>query len=193
MFLVAFLAGCGGGKPSDKAKSGDDAADSSTSVRAAEVPRRGTLTPAVVPLAKTGGVCGKLSYELIQSHTGLRFNVAALHRTKSEGGSGVNVESCTVRSAGDSIPDLTMTLAPGKLDNKAFEENFRPKEATKVDGLGKGAYRYPHQSAGNAAVEIGWFTDSGSYTLVVNLKANTSTKNVDAMAEKLVSLAKAVK
>lgn len=147
----------------------------------------------MVPLAKTGGVCGKLSYELIQTHTGLRFNVAALHRAKSGAEDGGNIESCTVRAAGDSLPDLTMTFAPGKLDSKAFEENFRPKEATKVDGVGKGAYKYPHQSGGNAAIEIGWFTDSGSYTLVVNVKANTSTKNIDAMATKLVALAKAVK
>ena len=183
--LAASVAGCG----DDSKKSAKDSeGPQSTAVRSALSPPP-TLPRAVSPASAAGGTCKKLSFEQINQELGLEFSVAAPH-TATVGET--KLESCTVRAADNPLPDLTLTFVAGKLDTKAFDEQFEPDGAQQVSGLGKDAYSIVSDAAVNSgpASEIGWYTDTGSYTLVVTQPRDGQKKTAQALVGKLVALGK---
>lgn len=189
-----LLTGCGP-DPAKSSSSRDQPSASSTQHSAS--PSAPMLPRAVAPAADAGGICRKTSYELIKRETGLSFDIAAFHRSKQSGGdAGSSVESCTLRSAQRQLPDLTLTFAAGKLDAKAFKERFTPQGAQDASGLGEGAYTIVHSAdpAPDVAVgpsyEVGWFTNAGSFTLVVTTEPRSDPKRSTALAGKLLALGK---
>jgi hypothetical protein len=150
------------------------------------------LSRAVAPAATAGGLCKKLSYEEIKRQLGLDFSIAALNSSKA---GDTAIETCTVRATDRPLPDLALTFAPGKLDAKAFDEQFEPKGSQPVTGLGKDAYSIVRdaQSGSGPVSEVGWFDDNGSYTLVATQPSGASKKTADAAAGRLVALGKKLK
>ncbi len=192
ILLVALAAaGCGSGANSSDADADQGRSGSTTQRSASQLAP--TLPRTISPAEQAGGICGKLGYEQIEQKLGAAFNVAALHRSNN------NVESCTLRSTATPLPDLTLAFAPGKLDDKAFDERIKPDGSKEVTGLGTSAYSITRNGSDGTGTdtgpvcEVGWFNDSGSFTLVLTTPASDSRQKADAQLGRLVELGKSIR
>ncbi len=189
--VLVVMAGCGSGAENSDAGS-DSQRSESTNQRSASRPAP-TLPSAVAPTELTGGICGKLSYQQVERVLGVTFTIAAPHRF------GEKTQSCTLAAINAPLPNLTLAFVPGKLDAKAFDERIKPDAGKKIAGLGTSAYTIigngnaGTDAAGGPVCEVGWFNDTGSFTMVLTTPMKTSPQQAQDQLGKLVELAKTVK
>lgn len=150
--------------------------------------------PAVEPVtvevaaASSGGACRLLDFAVIAKHTGARFDVAAA----SVRG---NTHTCVVRAERTVLPELILTVTKTSIDKSTFTLDVLPDGAKKVTKLGQAAYRrtLAKDSKAGPAAEVGWLaTDGRLATLRWTCPRGTDKATADAMAGKLISLAKTV-
>jgi hypothetical protein len=171
VLVAALAAGC----------SGDANADSGGSTHPSGIPAR-------QPAALSGGACQLLDYDVVEAVIGVRFAVAAA-------ASSAATFTCVLQPDGAGLPDLSLAVTATEADNSVFRSTVIPKGATTLEDLGKLGYRVgvPGSAAAGPGVEVGWL--SGNQRLMVlrfHSATGTAAGDVDALAPKLVDLAKKI-
>ena len=140
------------------------------------------------PAALSGGACQLLDYDVIEAITGVRFAVAAAATSAA-------TFTCVLQPDGAGLPDLSLAVTATEADMSVFRSTVIPKGATTIEDLGKVGYRtgVPASAAAGPGVEVGWL--SGNQRLMVlryHSATGTAQGDVDALAPKLVDLAKKI-
>jgi hypothetical protein len=139
------------------------------------------------PAASAGGACILWDYARIQEQLGVLFDVAAA-------GEADDTSTCVVQADGATRPDLLLSVVEQTpADAALYRAELVPERAVAVTKLGKAGYRVVIEAAGDRgpAAEVGWLTaDRQLMTLRFTYPADASTADADAMAGKLVALAR---
>ncbi|MEU8261173.1 hypothetical protein AB0C02_11215 [Micromonospora sp. NPDC048999] len=144
--------------------------------------------PVEVAAASSGGACRLLDFGVIAEHTGARFDVAAA----VERG---DTHTCVLRAEAALLPELTLSITDTSIDASGFTQDVQPRGATKVNKLGKIAYRQHLPKSGKVGpvAEVGWLATEGRLaTLRWTCPHGADTAEAEKMAGKLVNLAKVV-
>ena len=171
LLVTALAAGC----------SGDANADSGGATHPSGPPTR-------QPAALSGGACQLLDYDVVEATIGVRFAVAAAATNAA-------TFTCVLQPDGAGLPDLSLAVTATEADNSVFRSTVIPKGATTLEDLGKVGYRagVPASATAGPGVEVGWL--SGNQRLMVlrfHAATGAGAGDVDAMAPKLVDLAKKI-
>lgn len=169
--MLALLAGCG-------------------SEAVATIPPAPAPAVETFPAAAAGGACELLDYGVIEEVLGAGFDVAAASRHKE-------TQTCVVQAEGAARPDLLLSVTPTTADAAIFADEVAPEGATTVKGLGKAAYRVTRAAVRGSGpgVEVGWLTGDKAKRLITlrfTFAAGQAKSKADALAPKLVNLAKMV-
>lgn len=145
-------------------------------------------TQAPRPAAWSGGACQLLDYDVIEAAIGVRFAVAAAATSTA-------TFTCVLQPDGAGVPDLSLAVTATEADQSVFRSVVIPNGATTVEDLGKVGYRagVPASATAGPGVEVGWL--SGNQRLMVlryHSSIGTAQTDVDALAPKLVDLAKKI-
>jgi hypothetical protein len=140
------------------------------------------------PAAARGPACALIDYGQVAKITGTTFDTAA----------GAHVDdtyTCAETATGHPLPELSLALSSTKADDLIFRISVVPSGATAVAGLGQVAYvlNVPATGSNGPALEYGWL--SAKPRLIVlryTFPTGTAQPAVDAMAPKLLTLAKKV-
>ncbi|MEU3455991.1 hypothetical protein ABZ671_20705 [Micromonospora sp. NPDC006766] len=158
----------------------------------AETPPVALPTVAPVPVevvaASSGGACRLLDFGVIAEHTGTRFDVAA---AVDRG----DTHTCVLRAGAALLPELTLSVTETSIDAPGFTQDVLPRGATKVNKLGKIAYRQHLPKSGKAGpvAEVGWLATEGRLaTLRWTCSHGSDAAEAEKIAGKLVNLAKVV-
>ena len=171
LLVTALAAGCSGNANADSGG-----------------PTHPTGTPTRQPAALSGGACQLLDYDIIEAAIGVRFAVAAAATNAA-------TFTCVVQPGDAGLPDLSLAVTATEADMSVFRSTVIPKGATTIEDLGKIGYRAgaPASAAAGPGLEVGWL--SGNQRLMVlryRSATGTAQGDVDAMAPKLVDLAKKI-
>jgi hypothetical protein len=136
----------------------------------------------IPPAASAGGACQLLDFGVLERRLGAHYTVAASAAKDS-------TLTCVVRTAGSAYPEITLSVAPSIADANVFRKTVQPKGATKVDGLGRAAYRQilPANDAAGQVLEVGWLGTARLLWLRMTLPAQAG---IEEFSLKLVVLAK---
>ncbi|WP_329108504.1 hypothetical protein OG792_07530 [Micromonospora sp. NBC_01699] len=140
-----------------------------------------------LPASAAGGVCVLLDYPAIEESIGTRFDVSAATASG-------RTNTCVLQSEEASRPDLALSVTPTTADSAVFAGEM-PNGGQSVKGLGKSAYRLtlPVGEDHGAGVEVSWLSADGRMiNLRYTLAAGEGKPAADALAGKLVTLAKAI-
>lgn len=145
-------------------------------------------TPAPRPAALSGGACQLLDYDIVEAAIGVRFAVAAAAANAA-------TFTCVLQPDDASVPDLSLAVTATEADMSVFRSTVIPKGGTPIEDLGKVGYRIgvPASATAGPGVEVGWL--SGNQRLMVlryHSATGTAPGDVDALAPKLVDLAKKI-
>jgi hypothetical protein len=147
-----------------------------------------SATPTRWPAAQSGGACQLLDYDVIEATIGVRFAVAASATSTA-------TFTCVLQPDGAGLPDLTLAVTATEADMSVFHSTVIPKGATTIEDLGKISYRVgvPASATAGPGVEVGWLS-SNQRLMVLRFHSATGTAqaDVDALAPKLVDLAKKI-
>lgn len=148
------------------------------------------LKPSRAPAADAGAACQLLDYTTVEQALGLSFEVAA-------GGQQDGTQTCVLQIAGASAPDLTLAVTSSNADPAVFRKTVVPKGAADLAGLGKAGYQLAVAAAPDAGrgpgVEIGWLSEAKRILVLrCTLPADAPQEEADALAGKLIELAKAL-
>jgi hypothetical protein len=139
------------------------------------------------PASAAGPACQLLEYEVVAAHLGIRFDTAG-------GGRKDKTITCALTQAGQEYPDLTLAVTTTGADEVIFKAVVAPSGSTAVKGLGRVAYRLeiaPKQKRG-PGLELGWLSASGQLMVIRYTSAPAPAIEIDALAPKLLTLAKQV-
>jgi hypothetical protein len=137
------------------------------------------------PAAAAGRACQLLDYDEVTESIGTRFDTAA-------GANAGATLTCALTVEGKDFPDLTLAVAPTDADELIFKATLTPSGSTKVNDLGRIAYRVQIQAANKhgPTVEIGWLSDGASFVVLkYTFPAGADAAQVSAFAQKMIALA----
>lgn len=141
------------------------------------------------PAASAGGACILWDYAFIRDKIGVTFNVAAADQVD-------DTSTCVVQTLDGDYPDLTLSVVESTTaDAKLFLSDLKPAKATTLKGLGKAGFRLNGAATGDhgPSVEISWLSEANQLqTLKFTFAKGAPTADVNAMNDKLLTLAKAM-
>jgi hypothetical protein len=147
----------------------------------------GTPVPTRSPAAAAGGACYLLEYEVVEQTVGTSFDVAAAGATGE-------TFTCVLQGRSGSYPDLTLAVTAVSVDPAGFMSTVSPKGSAALTALGKAGYSAVMAAGAGAgpAVEIGWLSGDNRLLVLRYRCAPAVGGDIDALALKLVALAKKV-
>jgi hypothetical protein len=145
-------------------------------------------TRAPQPAALSGGACQLLDYDVVEAAIGVRFAIAASATSAA-------TFTCVLQPDGADLPDLSLAVTATEADMSVFRTSVVPKGGTTIEDLGKLGYRVgvPASATAGPGVEVGWLS-ANQRLMVLRYRSATGTAqgDVDALAPKLVDLAKKI-
>ena len=146
-------------------------------------------TRAPQPAALSGGACQLLDYDVVEAAIGVRFAIAASATSRA-------TFTCVLQpDGGADVPDLSLAVTATEADMSVFRSTVVPRGGTTIEDLGKLGYRVgvPASATAGPGVEVGWLS-ANQRLMVLRYRSATGTAqgDVDALAAKLVDLAKKI-
>ena len=140
---------------------------------------------------QAGRACQAVEYDVVEAALGVRFDTANAAQVQDS-------YSCVLSQAGQSFPDLTVTLAGSAVDELIFQTTVEPSGTTPLENLGRRAYQLSLPPAGDPTpsgpgVQVGWLSAAPRIvTLRYTWPAGASAEEVAALTPRLVEFARAI-
>ena len=140
------------------------------------------------PPGASGIACNDLSFDQVEQTLGVRFAVFG-------GSSRDEVHTCALTTADAEFPDLVLSITGTTTTDTIFQATVAPAGAAVLKDPGRIAYRHAIAAGGKRGpiVEIGWLTNKGRLLFLrYTFPRGADQSAVDALAAKLIDLAKAI-
>ncbi len=140
------------------------------------------------PPGAAGRACQFLNYDAVAATLGVRFDTAG-------GASKDETYSCALTQADNEFPDLTLAVTETEADEVIFTATMIPSGATRVNDLGRIAYRVGVAAVKGSGpgIEVGWLSTYGRLMVIrYTFPAGTTSAQINEFVPKLVALAKRI-